>query len=337
MQAELIYNAHAGHSVIRRELSFVTDYLRREGWTLAVHETDARLEATDLARQAAMRGADVVIAVGGDGTVNEVASGLLYTNTTLGVIPVGTTNVWALQMRIPALNPIAPGSRFARLVADVEERMDYTLPVSYFRSVLLAAARVLVEGTTHVVDVGQANDRHFLLWAGVGLDAAVIVSVSPETKKAFGPWATVGTALDMVRDYKSTDVRLTVDGQVRQVKTSLIVVSNIQIYGGFLPIGARACVDDGLLDVCVFKGEGLLNYVQHVISVASRQHLEDPQIEYCQCQQIVVESSKPLPVHVDDEPFTHTPVAMSVLPGALRVILPRDAPRQLFAETASQS
>ena len=77
--------------------------------------------------------------------------------------------------------------------------------------------------------------------------------MSPEDKKAFGPWAFVGSALDVVREYKSKDTRLVLDGQPRQVKTSLIVVSNVQLYGGVLPIGAQACVDDGLPDVCVFK------------------------------------------------------------------------------------
>jgi diacylglycerol kinase family enzyme len=100
-------------------------------------------------------------------------------------------------------------------------------------------------------------------------------------------------------------------------------------------MGVRACVDDGVLDVCIFKGEGLFNYLQHVLKVASRQHLEDPQIEYYQGRDIFVESSKPLPVHVDDEPFTHTPVTIRVLPRALRVRLPRDAPPHLFTRHSS--
>jgi diacylglycerol kinase family enzyme len=87
--------------------------------------------------------------------------------------------------------------------------------------------------------------------------------------------------------------------------------------------------------VCIFKGDGLLNYLQHVFKVASRQHLEDPQIEYYQGHEIHIESSRPLPVHVDDEPFTETPVSFRVLPRALRVVLPKDAPRHLFVHHSS--
>jgi diacylglycerol kinase (ATP) len=331
MRAELIYNAHAGRCVVRREIDSVVEYLEDSGWTVSVREPRAPRDATELARRAAARGAEVVIAAGGDGTVNEVASGLVNTGVALGVLPVGTINVWALQMRIPVLNPLGLGAGLAKLMVDLEGRVDHPLPVNYYRSVLLAAARVLVEGQIHTVDVGQAHDRTFLMWAGVGLDAAVTVSVSPEDKRALGPWAFVGTALDVARDYRSAAVRLEMDGEVKHADASLIVASNIQLYGGLVRLGARACIDDGKLDVCVFKGEGLLNYAQHLFKVASRQHLQDPQIEYHQCQTLVVESSAPLPVHVDDEPFAETPVAIRVVPGALKVILPQNAPRDLFA------
>ncbi|MBN1579978.1 MAG: diacylglycerol kinase family lipid kinase, partial [Anaerolineae bacterium] len=279
MRAELIYNTSAGRRVVRRDLDWVIEYLASSGWVVSIHETHAPLEATALACRAAANGADVVIAAGGDGTVNEVVNGIAGTESALGVLPVGTTNVWALQMGIPTLSPIGPTASLARLMADLEVRIAHPLPVNTCRSVLLDAARVLVEGKPHVVDVGRVNGRHFLLWAGIGLDAEVTIRVSPEDKKAFGPWAFVGSALDVVREYKSVNTRLILDGEVRQVKTSLIVVSNIQLYGGVLPIGARACVDDGLLDVCVFKGEGLLNYVQHILKVAARQHLNDADIE----------------------------------------------------------
>ncbi len=337
-QAELIYNTHAGRVAAGRELRSAIEYMESRGWTIAVHETHAPLQATALARQAAQRGAEVVIAAGGDGTVNEVASGLVHSETTLGVLPMGTANVWALQMHIPAPNPLAIHPTWIRLTSDLQARMDDAFPLSRYRSALLDAARVLVEGTTRAVDLGQANERHFLLWAGIGLDAAVTEHVSPERKKTLGPLALVGTALDMARHYKNVDVTLTLDGQPRAVHTSLIVVSNIRLYGGVLPVAARAYVDDGLLDVCVFKGEGLFNFVQHVFRVATRQHVaphppgQDPQIEYHQASEIVVESSTPLPVHVDDEPFARTPVTLRALPRALRVRLPYDAPDNLFTD-----
>lgn len=334
VRAELIYNVHAGCCPVRREMGYVTDYLERHGWTVTVHETGAPLEATELARRAAARGADVVIAAGGDGTVNEVAGGLAHTDTALGVLPVGTINVWALQMRIPALNPLSPASGLARWVSALEEQMDYTLPINPYRSVLLNAARILVEGRTCTVDLGQANGRYFLLWAGIGLDAAVTANVSLEDKKVLGAWAFVGTGLDVVRDYKSARVWLTLDGQVKEIRSSLIIASNIRLYGGLVALGARARVDDGKLDVCVFEGEGLFNYAQHLFKVATGQHLRDPQIAYYQAREVTVASFPPLPVHVDDEPFAETPVTIRAVPRALKVILPHEAPYALFSQEA---
>jgi diacylglycerol kinase family enzyme len=234
-------------------------------------------------------------------------------------------------MHIPTLAPFGPGQSLERLVAGLEDRTGYTLSTVY-HSTLLAAAKVLVEGKTCTVDVGRVEDRYFLLWAGVGLDAAVTAAVSSGDKKTFGPWAFVGTALDVVRDYESVDIKLVLDGEVKQVDASLVVVSNIQLYAGLMALGAQAHIDDGKLDVCVFREEGLVNYVQYIVKVALGQHLDDPRIEYYQVEEIAIETARPLPVHVDDELYTETPVTVRAVPEALRVILPQDVPQRLFVD-----
>ena len=114
--------------------------------------------------------------------------------------------------------------------------------------------------------------------------------------------------------------------------SSLIVVSNIQLYGANFPIGTKARVNDAKLDVCVFQGEGIFTFVHHALKVLSRKHLHDPKIEYHQCSQIVIDSARPLPVHTDAEILTQTPVTISTLPRALKTIVPKDAPRNLFGE-----
>ena len=97
MQAELSYNPRGGQVVVRHELDNVVALLSRCGWSVALRETSKPMEATELARHAVHRGAKVVIAAGGDGTVNDVANGLFNTDVALGVLPMGTTNSWALQ------------------------------------------------------------------------------------------------------------------------------------------------------------------------------------------------------------------------------------------------
>jgi diacylglycerol kinase family enzyme len=331
MQAELIYNPSGGQVVVRHELDNVAAFLNRHGWSVTLRETSKPLEATELARHAVNRGVRVVIAAGGDGTINEVANGLVNTDAALGVLPVGTTNSWALQMGIPALNPKLPGTQVVKMIATLEERIARPLPANYYRKVLLGAARVLVEGHTVAVDMGELPGRYFLMWAGIGFDAASAKSVSLKEKRALGSWAYVLSTIKSAYRYSGTDVWLNLDGKVVKVNTPFIVVSNIQLYGGMVEIGAKACVNDAKLDVCIFKGDGFFTFVKHAMKVLTHRHLQDPKVEYYQCREIVVESAHSLPVHVDGEPFTRTPVAIHTVPSSLKVIVPKTAPANLFS------
>ena len=337
MQAELIYNPSGGQVVMRHGLSDVVSLLERHGWAITLRETSKPLDAIRLARDAVTKGARVVIAAGGDGTVNEVANGLVGTDAALGVLPVGTTNSWALQMGIPALNPVLPSTQAAKLIASLEERIARPFPASYYRKMLLDAARVLVEGRTVAVDVGELSGRYFLISAGIGLEAAIVESISPKEKRALGSWAYVLTAIGSAYRYPGTDVRLNLDGKVVNVSTPLIVVSNIQLYGGMMAIGPKACVNDAKLDVCIFKGDGFFTFVQYAMEVLSHRHLQDPKVEYYQCRDIVVESARSLPVHVDGEPFTRTPVTIRTVPSSLKVIIPQTVPGGLFAPSMCPS
>jgi len=330
MQAELIYNPSSGQVVVRHEIRNVIDFLSRYGWTVNLQETSEPMEATELARKAVNRGVGVVIAAGGDGTINEVANGLVNTEVSLGVLPVGTVNSWALQMGIPALNPVLPGKQVAKLITDLEEWIAHSLPASYYRKVLLDAARVLAEGRTVAVDVGEVSGRYFLMWAGIGLDTAILESISPKEKRALGTWAYVFGAVGLGYRYSGTDVYLNLDGKFLKTNSPLIVVSNIQLYGGVMAIGARACVNDAKLDVCIFKGDGFFTFVQHAVNVLSHRHLKDPKVEYYQCGEIIIDSASTLPVHVDGEPFTNTPVTIRTVPSALKVIVPKIMPGNLF-------
>ena len=331
MQAQLIYNPSGGQVAVRHELDDVGAFLDRHGWSVTLRETSRPLEATELARHAVSRGARVVIAAGGDGTINEVANGLVNTDVALGVLPVGTTNSWALQMGIPALNPLLPGTQAAKMVAALQERVARPLPANYYRKVLLDAARVITEGRTVAVDMGEVSGRHFLMWAGIGFDAAVAQSVPLKEKRALGSWAYVLPAIESASRFCGTDARLNLDGRIVKVRTPFIVVSNIQLYGGMIAIGARACVNDGKLDVCIFKGGGFLTFVQQAMKVLTHRHLNDPMVEHYQCREIGIEPARPLPVHVDGEPFAETPVIIHTVPSALRVIVPKTAPVGLFS------
>jgi len=332
VQAELIYNPFSGQGVVRHELEDVITFLTDHGWSVDKWEVTRPMEATKRARDAVKRGAMVVIAAGGDGTINEVANGLVGTDTALGVLPTGTTNTWALQMGIPALNPVLPGTRTVKFISNLGDRIARPIPANYYRRVLHRAAQVLIEGHAIAVDVGKIADRYFLMWAGIGADAAVVESMSSKRKKVLGYWAYVVPVIGTLRRYSSTNILLTLDEQTVKTSASLILVSNIQLYGGGFPVGIKARVNDAKLDVCIFHGQGVFTFMRHALKVLLHRHPLDSKIEYYQCSQIEITSDDDLPVHTDGELFTRTPVTIQTLPKALKTIVPQNAPKNLFSE-----
>jgi diacylglycerol kinase (ATP) len=319
MLAELIYNPYAGQIDASQGLNEVIKYLSGYGWDITLKVVDQSNRATQIARNAVNKHVQMVIAAGGDGTINEVVNGLAGSDTTLGVLPIGTTNVWALQMGIPCLNPLLFNAIRSKLTR-----------ISLYHKSLLDAAKILVEGKITYIDLGEIPGRYFLLWAGIGMDAAIIKDVSLNSKRALGSWAYVMPVLENARQYPSTVVTLNLDGEIIKLKSPLTVITNIQLYGGKFPIGAKACVNDGKLDACVFKGDGFFTFVQQAIKVLYRQHLKDPTIEYYQFKELSIDSVRPLPVHLDGELVTHTPVTMRTVPAAIKVIVPQNLSTSLF-------
>jgi len=310
IKAHLIYNPTAGPRNVRRALKRVRSYLRRRGWSVELRLTKRPGDAVRLAHAAAQAGCDVAIAAGGDGTISEMVNGLVGTQTALGVLPVGTGNLWAKQLGISTHTLTHPWR-------------------------LQDAADALVEGTIRPVDVGQVNDRYFLCWAGIGLDAQVTAEMEPRPRhtKRLGALPYAIAAILVARDFHGVRTRVSLDSNVVRGRTLLILVSNIQQYGGVFNVACEARMDDGLLDVFVFKGLGFPYAVRHLVKIISRRHLQDPQIVHRQARHIEVWTEWAVPVQADGDPIGTTPVTLRVAPLALRVLVPLSAPPDLFTPT----
>ncbi|HIE37539.1 MAG TPA: diacylglycerol kinase family lipid kinase [Anaerolineales bacterium] len=303
----IIYNPAAGPRDVKRELRRVRRELARRGWSVEIETTHRAGDATDLAWQAAREGLDGVWVAGGDGTVSEVVNGLVHSETALGVLPVGTGNVWARQLRLPVYMLTHP-----------------------FR--LREAAIAQAEGQVRSVDVGWLNDRYFLLWAGIGFDAQVTTELEPRDRrtKRLGPLPYAVAAITLAREFSGVRTHAVLDGRAVRGRTLLILVSNIQLYA-FFPVARRARLDDGLLDVFIFKGLGLSYILRHAAKLFSGRHLGDPQIVQRQARQITVWTEKPVAVQADGDPGGMTPASLRVVPRALRIMVPPQAPPTLFS------
>lgn len=295
MKATVIFNPAAGQRDVRRQLGQALDHLRAQGWQVTLKETLGRGDATTYAQEAVAAGCEVVVVVGGDGTINEAVQALAHTGTALGVLPHGTGNVWAREAGIPLHS-------------------------------LLAAAKVLTEGQVRTVDLGLAGERYFLMWAGIGFDASVVQDIEkgrPELKRRLGPLAFIIRGAVVALSFMGTRLTYVVNGRRLRKRTIMAVISNARLYAAYLQLAPHARMDDGLLDFYIFKGRGLFSTIRHFLTIVAGRHGQDPKVEYYQVRHLAVYSRKPLPVHTDGDLAGFTPMEFRVVPRALRVIMQR--------------
>lgn len=246
-------------------------------------------DAEALAERAVQQGYDCVVAAGGDGTLNEVVNGIAEHDVALGVLPVGTVNVFAMEMGIPFR---------------VED-----------------AARVVKEGRERLIDLAQANDQWFIQLAGVGLDAQIVRDTEWESKKTFGPLSYVFTLTELAG---RKPPRLKIKDEERgEIEGSFVLVGNGKFYGGPFKIFPDGEIDDGLLDVCVFKRVSHIDMLRYFRGILVGRHTFYKDVEYFHSKSVRVWSDDPsVPVEVDGELYGTAPVSFQAHSRKLRVIVP---------------
>lgn len=273
-------------------LSILNDVFRPADLQWDVSVTQEFGDATRHARQAAEGGANVVAAYGGDGTVMEVANGLVGTEVALGIVPGGTGNVLSIELGIP--------------------------------QTLEEAVRLLVNPDAQVkdVDIGQAGERSFLLRAYVGFDAERIQLTSREMRDRYGKMAYLIAALRAIPDSEAMRYRLTLDDKDVECEGLTCIVQNAANMGvPGLSLVPEGSVSDGLLDVIVIYGLDPLS-VASALSNMVDTPLDRDRFHHWQAKEITIATDSPQPVIGDGEAWGKTPIKIKVLPGALRVICP---------------
>ncbi|MGH2351585.1 MAG: diacylglycerol/lipid kinase family protein [Chloroflexota bacterium] len=272
--------------------------LRSRGASVETVVTTQPGEGTAIARRTAARSVDVLLACGGDGTLNEAVNGLAGTDTALAVIPAGTMNVWAREVGIPA-DP-------AR------------------------AAALLWTGERRRIDLGRAGERYFLLMAGIGFDADVAAQVTRPEKRRWGPLAYVGRGIVTAVRWPRQRMWLLIDGRPLRRRILFLVVGNTRLYGGVVNITHRAVADDGLLDVCLFGGQGMAEKLAHALRIFTRSHTRHRTVEYYRVQRLTLVTRPRVSVQVDGDTIGTTPMTFEAVPRALKVVVPHGDGDGLF-------
>jgi diacylglycerol kinase (ATP) len=299
MRAVLIMNVASGTSTMattegtsEEHQEAILTALRRYGIEAEVRQTTQEDHGAGLAAQAAAEQADVVIAAGGDGTIHEVAHGLIGTHSALGMIALGTMNNLAHSLHIPAT---------------IEE-----------------ACAVIATGETHAIDVGKLNDQFFLEVAGVGLEAAFF----PAAEEMKGPGLLVTlrgifNGLRTLLAFQPAKLRISFNEHQRRPYTAIqVTICNSRYYGPQFELVPEALMDDGLLDVVIFKQFSKLEYIRHAVSISQGKRTYQPKVIHRRVTSMRINADHPLEIQADGLAHGHTPATVTITPGALRVRVP---------------
>lgn len=292
LKLRFIFNPRSGHNARNPHLLQRThDFIREHRLDATLVPTTHPLHATELARAAVAEGCDVVVAIGGDGTMNEVAAALVGTPATLGLIPCGSGNGLGRHLGIPG-----PGR---------------------------GAYRTLLNGRPRLIDTGTVNGRAFVNAMGLGFDAEISDRFTRVSRRGFSAY--VRTTLSAWSKFQPVAVRLHGEGRTVDCTAFIVSVANSDQYGNDCFIAPGAQVDDGKLDLTVLKPVGLLRALPLAVRLFNGRIDGSPHVVRMRATTFVIERPAPGLVHTDGEPFqTDARVTVSVRPGSLRVLVPAD-------------
>lgn len=284
--------------IIRQLSSFFSG---RNNAEIKINVTKKPGDAIDFARRSE---ADVVVACGGDGTVNEVVNGIMgkkdkrnkyperkrkrdRKKPALAILPLGTSNMLAGTLGIPKNN-------------------------------IYNALNILLRNRRIFFDVGKANKRYFVIGAGIGIDAHMYKNAEPKVKKIFGEFAYPLSFLKTIFHYKPTRLKIKVKNDTYY--GYYVLAANSTKYNKLLRLIPRSNPYDGYLDVLIFKKKNIFDQIRYMLSIAAKRPHKENDVVYFRAKKIKVISKKPAIAHADAEIIGETPVNIKLLHDALEVL-----------------
>src|SRR5215204_2385072 len=293
-KATLISNPKTGrYASRRRPVEDLAASLESLGVKVDLRMTLAPGEATEIAARAARNGSSDVIVAGGDGTINEAIQGLAGTPARLAIIPRGTANVLARELGLP-----------------LDEQQ---------------ALKIVAQGKSRQIYLGLAIDettnesRHFVLMAGIGLDASVVRRVQPKLKKRIGKGAFWISGLSHLADWNPRPFILEINGQ--EYTSTFAAIGKAAKYGGDLAITPGARLDQPGFEICIIETRSRLRYLR-LLSHAMRNGMprNAPEVQFVNA--VTVKALGDAPVQIDGELIGHLPMRFEIAPHSLQVIVP---------------
>lgn len=304
-QVVLIVNPVAGGGRGGRVLERALPVFREHGMEPRVIVSNSPAEPRAAAQAAARGGADVIVAVGGDGHAAAVADGMVGSDSAFALLPAGSANDYAKSLGMP--------------------RRDIAASVGY----IVRNRQALVDTMLLANDAGT---RHFLNVIGTGFDAAVAARAE-QFAHLRGAGRYVLSILRVLPGYRPTPLRLTIDDRPHEVRAMMVAVANGTSYGGGMRVAPDARLDSGQLEVCIVGDVGTLEFVRAFPRVFRGTHVSHSKVTMLRGRTVTLESDQPLGVIGDGEFAGALPASVEIVPASLRVVVGgRDPRTQAVAE-----
>lgn len=294
MRVTLIANPAAGTAQDREPLAEVRRQWQAAGHAVEMRETAAHGDAERFAHEAATAGADIVVAVGGDGTLNEVVNGVAsveggLTRCAIGLLPAGTGNDFARSLGIEA-----PAAAVAALTA----------------------------GHERSVDLVSLGDRVFLNASAGGFTAETSANVTSGLKQAVGALAYLIGGARAVLEYEPVGVRVEADGRVIETELQLFAVCNGAYIGGGHQLAPTAQPDDGVMEVCIVRASSTLDFLALLPRLSSGEHVDDGDVAYFRTREVTLTFARAIKINTDGEVLEASRCHYVMRPGAVRMVAP---------------
>ncbi|HEU5014190.1 MAG TPA: diacylglycerol kinase family protein [Roseiflexaceae bacterium] len=292
-RAFIILNPVAGNSTPDEVRAVLERTLGAKGWRYDIYETTGHDDMRAEVDRALAEGCDLVVAAGGDGTVSIVANTLADTGVPLGILPIGTANVLALELGIPRV---------------LEE----------------AAALFAGELVFRELDMMRVRNRNFILQIGIGLDSMMIKDTARSAKRIFGRLAYMATLVGKLFGYQSQRYTIMVDGQRLRPRAWQVLVANAGTLG-IPPFkwGPDISPADHELDLCIFSVRRAIDYVRLLRQFVTGKPVKGSNVMYRRIQKhVMISTDRPLPVQADGEIIGETPIEIDVVPRGIKIVVP---------------
>jgi YegS/Rv2252/BmrU family lipid kinase len=302
-----IVNPASGAGRAGREWSAIAGWLPSTGLTFEAAMTTRPLEATQIAERAVRESRPVIVAVGGDGTLNEVVNGFFHngapipTTSRLAMLPLGTGGDFRRTLRIP----LDPKAAVDVLRTGVARRLDAGC-VSYKAN----------DGSTGV--------RHFINIADAGLGGEVVHRVNSGSKRLGSATFSLTSFMSLLA-WRNKPMNVVVDGVAHDLKAQQVIVANCQYFGGGMRMAPTASPTDGVFDVILVGDAGKLETIRGIGTVRSGAHMDEhnPKIQFMYGKRISVTSPQQVRIDLDGEDPGFLPALFEIQPGAIEFITPR--------------